>query len=151
MPTPIHLTPEGVKKYSQEKDLLLTERVSVVAEVQKAREMGDLSENGLYKAAKSRLRFIDSRVEFLTALLKQAKIVEKKESTEVILGSTVTVSNGTATFTYQIVGRFEANPKEGKISVDSPLGKQLLGKREGDVFSFTSPKGIVKYTLIQLS
>lgn len=150
MANSVYLTPEGYQKYQSEQETLLTERVTVVEDVKKAREMGDLSENGFYKAAKGRLRFIDSRLLFLKSLLTQAIVVEEGGRTDVRFGSTVTFTDGVKEQTYQVVSRFEANPKEGKISVDSPIGKLLFGKKEGDRISFQSPKGEIIYTILQL-
>lgn len=128
-----HFTKEGCDKLVKEKEKLLTERPFIVSEVKRARELGDLSENGLYKSSKMRLGQIDGRVFRITNMLKYAKIIEKKQSDVVELGSTVELTDGKRTFTYIIVGSEEANPKEGKISNISPLGKGLIGKKVGDV------------------
>lgn len=127
-----HFTKEGYKKLEEEKEKLLTERPFIVSEVKRARELGDLSENGLYKSSKMRLNQIDGRVFRITNMLKYTKIIEKKHSAVVELGSTIEISDGTKSYTYSIVGSEEANPKEGKISNVSPLGKALLGKKVGD-------------------
>ncbi len=151
MANSIYLTPAGYEKYQSEKETLSVERITVVEDVKKAREMGDLSENGFYKAAKGRLRFIDSRLMFLTSLLTQAIVGEERGRTDIRFGSTVTFTDGVKEQKYQLVSRFEANPKEGKISVDSPIGKLLFGKKKGDIVSFESPKGEIIYTILQLS
>jgi transcription elongation factor GreA len=127
-----HFTKEGYSTSVKEKEQLLTERPFIVSEVKRARELGDLSENGLYKSSKMRLVQIDSRVFRITTMLKYAKIIETTNSDRIELGSTVTISDGKRDMTYTIVGSEEANPKEGKISNISPLGKGLLGKRKND-------------------
>lgn len=124
-----HFTKEGFEKLQQEKEKLLSERPFVISELKRARELGDLSENGLYKSSKMRLGQIDSRVFRLSNMIKGTKIIEPQKNGTINLGSTVTISDGKKEFTYTIVGSEEANPKEGKISNISPLGSALVGKR----------------------
>lgn len=134
-------TQAGFQKLHQEKETLLTERVIVLEDVKKSREMGDLSENGYYKASKSRLRFIDSQLHRIESILKQATLIEKPLDDRIGLGSLVTLQNGDTTKNYLLVDVLEANPKEGKISRKSPLGQKLLGKKKGDIVSVLTPKG----------
>lgn len=132
----IYFTPQGLEEKKNEYEKLLLSRPDAVKELSKAREMGDLSENGYYKSAKFKLSDIDRKLRQLKFLLKIARVKESVTTGRVDIGSTVTISDGTTEKTYQIVGSYESNPSEGKISLDSPLGKALAGKRQNDVVNF---------------
>jgi transcription elongation factor GreA len=147
----VPLTKEKFISLQKEKDTLLTERVETIAQVQKAREMGDLSENGLYKASKSRLNHIDSMLYRIDELLKYGKVIETSQHEMVEVGNTVTFTTGEIARTVMIVSKFEANPAEGKISVESPIGKALLKKRIGDTVQIETPKGIVEYKVVTIA
>lgn len=140
-------TQAGFQNLHQEKETLLTERVRVIEDVKKSREMGDLSENGYYKASKSRLRFIDSQLHKIESILKQATLIEKPLGESIGLGSQVTLQNGDTTQNYLLVDVLEANPKEGKISRKSPLGASLLGKKKGDRVQVMTPKGTSEWVV----
>ncbi|PWU22648.1 transcription elongation factor GreA [Candidatus Cerribacteria bacterium 'Amazon FNV 2010 28 9'] len=123
------------------------DRVSV------ARSFGDLSENSEYHAAREDLSFLEGRVSELEDLLARAKVVKqtKGKKTNVSVGSTVTVHIGRAKHTYQIVGEWEANPKEKKISESSPLGKALMGKEIGEEIEVEAPAGKIKYKIAEIA
>ena len=151
----VYLTTEGLvelkKEYSELKD---TKRPQVVQRVSEAREMGDLSENAEYAAAREELSFIDGRIEELEEILKQAAIITpdtaKDGKGNIKLGSKVTVKHGKTQTVYSVVGEWEADPKEKKISHESPLGKALLGKKVGDVVEVTAPIGKIEYTIMDI-
>ena len=129
-----YITKEGHARFGEEmRQLWNVERRKVVAEVQAAAAQGDRSENAEYIYGKRRLREIDRRIQFLTKLLDEAIVVdpsERKESTRVYFGSTVTVEDEEGNeSTYQLVGPDEFDVKTGKISIESPLGRSLLGRR----------------------
>jgi len=107
------LTPEGKLKMEEELEALRSERPAVVNEVNIARGMGDLKENGAYQANKEKMRNIDRRITHLELMLRRSTVVEKTDSAEVQLGSKIKVDFLTKQFNYQIVGENEANPKEG--------------------------------------
>ena len=134
-----------------EKEQLLSERPFIVSEVKRARELGDLSENGLYKSSKMRLGQIDSRLFRISMMMKFARIIEPQKGGTIGLGSIVTISDGEQEFTYTIVGSEEANPKEGKISNISPIGKALVGKTIGEVAMIINPGGQNSYTIKKVS
>lgn len=146
----VPLTKEKFISLQAEKETLLTERVLTIEQVQKAREMGDLSENGLYKASKSRLNQIDSQLYRINELLKYGKVIESSQADMIDLGNTVTFANGDITRTAMLVSKFEANPSLGKISIDSPIGKALRGKRVGDKIMIETPKGNVEYVVVKI-
>lgn len=151
LPKPIPFTKAGFAKIQQEFEQLQTERPQAVAELQKAREMGDLSENGYYKAAKWKLSSIDSRLKHLAFLQKYAVIAEASSPDAVALGSVVTITNDNQTEIYTIVGNHEANPKEGKISSGSPLGKALMGKRKDEQVEVQTPQKKQQYRIVQIA
>ncbi len=123
-----------------------------IERVATARSFGDLSENSEYHAAREDLSFLEGRVSELEALLSKAKVIKRKigKQTSVSVGSTVTVHIGKTKHVYQIVGEWEANPKEKKISESSPLGKALLGKEVGQEVEITAPAGKIKYKVAQI-
>jgi transcription elongation factor GreA len=145
---PIHrmrFTKAGYEKLKEEFAELTAQRPAVLVDIQKARELGDLKENGYYQASKSKLRSIDSRLMHLSYNIKTAKIIEEGESDVVIIGSTVTLANKDRELTYQFVGDLEANPSERKLSLLSPVGKAVEGKKVGDEIEIMTPSGKFSY------
>jgi transcription elongation factor GreA len=141
------LTQEGLDKLHIEKEALLQERVTVIEDVKKSREMGDLSENGYYKASKSRLRFIDGQLFRIGMILKTSSLIQKPQGEVISLGSTVTIQSSDAENTYLLVDKLEADPKNGKVSYHSPLGEKLMGKHLGDKITVATPRGEIVYTI----
>ncbi|MEK7458245.1 MAG: transcription elongation factor GreA [Patescibacteria group bacterium] len=117
-----------------------------------ARSFGDLSENAEYHSAREDLSFIEGRIVELETLKANAKIIQssKKSKGQVDLGSTVTLRVGKDKHVYHIVGEWEANPEEKKISHQSPLGKALLGKVKGDEIEIEAPAGKLKYVVLSV-
>lgn len=146
-----HFTKEGFENLKKELVKLETRRPIVVVNLTNAREQGDLSENAGYHAAKEELGQIDSRVNELKYLLRLGEIVESQASTSVAFGNTVTLHNGENELTFTIVEQLEANPATGKISIDSPIGKSVLGKRLDDVVKVTTPTGTVKLKVLKIA
>ncbi len=146
----IPVTKEGFEKLQSELKRLQSERPAAVKTLAEARAMGDLSENGLYTAAKARLRSIDSDMFRLEIQIKLADIREA-DSTKVGIGSKVEVSQDGVTTTYNVVGDYEANPLEKKISQHSPLGRVLIGRKTGDIVQFEAPKGTISYKIEKVS
>jgi transcription elongation factor GreA len=113
--------------------------------------MGDLSENSEYAAAKENLEFIENRIKELEEILQNAQVAETPKNDNIVeLGETVVVSKNGQTQIFTIVGEFEANPLEGKISVNSPIGKGLLGKKVGEEVSIETPAGVFVYKIIEI-
>jgi transcription elongation factor GreA len=146
----IIFTKEGYEKVQKEYDDLLASRPEAVSELKRAREMGDLSENGFYKGARFKLSAVDRRLRELKHLLKVGKVVAKQSGDTVEIGSTVVVSIDNITREFLIVGGFESNPLEGKISHISPIGKALMHKKAGEKIAVTIPAGEVIYTIIRI-
>lgn len=142
-----HFTKEGFENLKKEQVDLKEARKHAVFDLKKAREMGDLSENGYYKAAKMKLGQIDHRLFRIAVFLRYGKVIEKKDSSTVQLGSTVTLFDGKETVTYQIVGSEEADPGKGRVSNISPLGKALIGRKRGDTFAVNNTSYSVKSLL----
>lgn len=129
----VSITKQGYSNLLEEQEDYIKQRKITINDLQKAREMGDLSENGFYKATKMRLGQIDHRLEELDYYIKTAKIIEKAKEGVISIGTKVTLITEDTTVTYTLVGELEANSLEGKISNLSPLGKALLNKRVGEV------------------
>lgn len=140
--TKIPFTQAGLDKVVAERDKLLAERPEAVSNLQKAREMGDLSENGYYKESRARLSFIDGRLRYLDRLIRQAKIVT---------GGRVVLDDGAKTVAYSIVGEYESDPNQQSISLKSPLGQAIRGKSVGDKISVATPNGSKKYKILELT
>ncbi len=149
----IYLTKEGLVELQKEhEDLTKVRRPDVVSRVSQARDMGDLSENAEYAAAREELSFIDGRIEELEELLKQAEVIDgnhvKGNGKVVELGSKVTLHSGNKKDMYTVVGEWEADPAEKKISHESPLGKALIGRKAGEKFEVEAPAGKILYTVV---
>ena len=152
----LYITRAGAEKLRAElKHLLTVERPKVTAEVSFAASLGDRSENAEYIYGKKRLREIDRRLRFLDKRLEKLTVVEPSEAkdrSKIFFGATVTLENeedGTKV-TYQLVGPDETDLKSGKISVDSPVGRALLGKKAGDVVTVNRPKGEVDFAVVAI-
>lgn len=151
----IYLTEQGLNELKNEYNTLVKQkRPMVVSRLSTARDMGDLSENAEYTAARDELVFIDSRIEELEDLLKKATLIKEKSNGKknkiVNLGSKVTVKIGKKQEAFTIVGEWESDPGEKKISNESPLGKALLGKSEGGEIEIVAPAGKMVYTIVAI-
>src|SRR5687767_7122543 len=146
-----HITPEGAKKLRAELDQLWTvERPRVTQEVADAAAQGDRSENAEYIYGKRRLREIDRRVRFLSKRLEEVRIVNEPptDPNRVFFGAWVEVEDEDGNpKTYRIVGADESDLEKGYISIDSPVARGLLGKRDGDEVTVRVLKGDVVYTI----
>lgn len=149
----IYLTKEGLEELQQElKELTQKKRPETLDRLTEARNQGDLSENAEYVAARDELSFIDGRIDEIEELLKQVTIITEKsgEKKSVDLGSTVTVHVGQKKEEFTVVGEWEADPTEKKISHESPLGKALMGKHVGEDLEVDAPAGKIKYTIVSI-
>lgn len=147
----IPFTKQGHAELIQSLADLQEARPSAVKELARARELGDLSENGLYTAAKSRLISIDNQIFRAEMTLKLADIVEESEGSGIHIGSSVKVKTEGNELTYQIVGDTEANPKEFKVTQHSPIGSALLGKTKGNKVTVSLPAGDKVFEIIEVS
>lgn len=149
--TKIQFTQEGFDKLKGEyTELKTSKREYAVNRLQTARNMGDLSENSEYSAAKEDLAFVEGRIRELEELMKHAQIVSGNHTTNghAEIGETVIVEYNGKRDEFQLVGEFEANPLEKKLSSTSPIGKALLGKRVGDEIEISVPAGKILYKVI---
>ncbi|WP_439133469.1 transcription elongation factor GreB [Pseudomaricurvus sp.] len=149
-----YITPQGAQRLQEElTQLWKVERPQVTDVVHEAAKNGDRSENGDYIYGKRRLREIDSRVRFLTKRLDELTVVDRipDDREKVFFGAYVTLADDNGDeITYQIVGPDEFNVKEGKLSMDAPLARQLLGKRLDDEIVLRLPEGEQRYDLVDI-
>jgi transcription elongation factor GreA len=150
------LTKEGFQKLQDELEYLRTaKRQEVANRLHEAMEGGELIENAEYEAAKNEQAFVEGRIQELDALLASAKIIEdngtKKKSDGVQLGSKVTIKEGNfEAETFTVVGMAEANPREGKISNESPIGKAILGHKVGETVKVETPGGTYNVKILKI-
>ena len=151
----IYLTKEGLEELKRElEELSKVKRPDVLSRVSQARSLGDLSENAEYVAAREELSFIDGRIDELEELIKQAVLIQESHSKGnhvVKLGSRVTLNVKGKKEDFTVVGEWEADPKEKKISHESPLGKALIGKKIGEKIEVEAPAGKVIYTIVSVN
>ncbi len=150
------LTKEGYQKLQDELDYLRTaKRQEVANRLHEAMEGGELIENAEYEAAKNEQAFVEGRIQELEMLLATAKIIEengRKKSDMVQVGSKVTIKEGNyEAEVYTIVGAAEANPREGKISNESPIGKAILNRKVGDTVKVETPGGTYNVKILKIS
>ncbi len=144
-----------IKLEAELKNLLQVERPSVIKAIEEARGHGDLSENADYDAAKERQGFIESRIADIQGKLANAEVVDPSQlkSDKIIFGAHVELLDleSEEKVVYQIVGEDEADVKQGRISVFSPLARSIIGKKMGDVVEFRSPKGEKEFEVLKFS
>ena len=132
----IDLTPAGKAELEQELAELIAERPAIAERIATARAFGDLSENQEYTDARAEQKNVENRILEIQETLKNAVLIKAKKSDKVVTGTTVVIDMAGKEFTYTVVGPVEANPLEGKISHESPIGKALLGRKASDEFDF---------------
>ena len=148
-----YLTREKYDELKAELEFLKTKRRKEIAEnLEYARSLGDLSENAEYQEARELQAATEERISKLEAILLAASIVDHREGDTVSLGSTVIISKDGEkdTHQYEVVGSEEADMQKRRLSHMSPLGQALMGKRKGELFSFETPKGKMKYKIVDL-
>lgn len=147
------ISQEGYEKLQQELDhLIKVKRPEIADRIQKAKDMGDLSENAEYSEAKDAQAFNEGRVAEIQAILKNVEVVSNQDKKHVGMGSKITVKTQDGkTKDFVIVSFNEVDPMTGKISNESPLGHAFLNKGKGDKVSVTTPKGEMVYEIIQIS
>ena len=144
------ITTEGKKELEAELDQLKARRGDIADKIADARDYGDLSENAEYDAAREEQGLVESRIAEIEDILMNAELIKGGSKTKVGLGSTVELKTGKKTVSYTVVGPVEANPLEGKISNESPIGEALFGKKVGDTATITTPKGDVTYEIVTI-
>ncbi|MCA9373171.1 transcription elongation factor GreA [Candidatus Woesebacteria bacterium] len=147
----IELTAEGLAELEDELNQLVTVKLPAATErVAIAREHGDLSENAEYHSARDDKELIETRIDQIKSILENSVVVKATKSHQNIgVGSSVTLTKkgSTKKISYTLVGEYQADPVNGKISVASPLGKALLKKKVGDTVTVTAPNGKSEYTI----
>jgi transcription elongation factor GreA len=153
MTQPNYLTPEGEAKLNAElQELKGTKREELSKRLRSAIQMGDLSENADYHQAKEDQGFLEGRIQEIEAILRNAVIIEKAQSSGVIfIGSQVTIQEEDFDHeTYHLVGPTEADPRHGRISYESPIGRALMDKRVGDIAEADTPGGKIKFKILKI-
>lgn len=153
MPQPNYLTPEGEAKLMAElEELKGPRRVELAARLRSAIQMGDLSENADYHKAKEDQGFLEGRIQEIEAILRNSVIIEKSAKKGVVsIGSHVTIQEeGFEPETYHLVGPTEADPRNGRISHESPIGSALMDKKVGDTAEADAPGGRIKFKIIKI-
>jgi transcription elongation factor GreA len=152
MSQPIYLTPEGEARLKAElAELTGSRREELAQRLRSAIQMGDLSENADYHKAKEDQAFLEGRIQEIEAILRMATVVEKQHSDVVMVGSRVTVQEeGFDPETFYVVGAKEADPRNGKISNESPIGSALMDHKAGDVVEAQTPGGNLKFKIIKV-
>lgn len=151
----VYLTKEGLEALKTEyNELTKVKRPDVLSRVTNARNLGDLSENAEYAAARDELSFIDGRIAELEELLKNVSLIREpssKANHQVRLGSKVILHVDGKRETFTIVGEWEADPAEKKISHESPLGQALIGKKVGEKVEVEAPAGKILYSIVSIN
>lgn len=144
------ITAEGKKELEVELEELKARRGDVADKISEARDFGDLSENAEYDAAREEQGLLETRIADIEDILNNADIIKSSGRSTIGLGSRVELKTGAKTVTYTIVGPVEADPLEGRISNESPIGVALFGKKVDDKVTITTPKGDISYTIVSV-
>lgn len=144
------ITEAGRKELEAELEELKSRRGDIADKIAEARDYGDLSENAEYDSAREEQGLVETRIAEIEDILMNAEEIKARKSNKVQLGSTVELKNG-AKAIYTLVGPVEADPLDGKISNESPLGIALMGKVVGDDVTISTPKGDTTYTVVAIS
>ena len=145
------ITEDGRATLEQELDELKGRRGDIAEKIAVARDFGDLSENAEYDAAREEQGLVETRIAEIEDILQNASIIQATTGSTVGLGSRVELKTGDKTVVYSLVGPVEADPLSGKISNESPIGLQLMGKRVGDQVTISTPKGDTTYEIVSLA
>ncbi len=146
------ITQEGYDKLKKELDLLTNvKRWEIAERIQRAKDMGDLSENAEYAEAKDEQAFNDGRIVEISQMIKNLTVVQNGHNKDVVgMGSRVTVKSSSGEKQYTIVSFNEADPLSGKISNESPLGRAFINRKKDEKVIVSTPKGEVEYTIIKI-
>lgn len=144
------LTEKGRKELETELEELKSRRGEIADKIAEARDYGDLSENAEYDSAREEQGLVETRIAEIEDILMNAEDIKATKSSSIHLGTTVELNTGSKKVTYTVVGSVEANPGEGKISDESPIGAALMGKKEGESATISTPKGDITYRIVAL-
>jgi len=150
--TKIQLTQKGFNDLQLElEDLIKNKKSKAIDRLSKARSMGDLKENSEYTAAKEELALVEGRIQEINNVLSNAEVtLMYKAGNKIEIGSTVTVDINGQKDTFQIVGEFEADPMNKKLSQNSPIGQALIDKKIGDLVEINIPAGKIQYKIVEI-
>jgi transcription elongation factor GreA len=151
----VPITGEGLERLRQElHDILTVKRPKNIKAIEEARSHGDLSENAEYHAAKERQSFLEGKINELEMAISRSEVIEidKEQTEKIVFGTTVELRNidNNRNVIYQLIGPYESDPENGKISVSSPLGKALIGKEEGDDIKVKTPGGVQDFEILEI-
>ncbi len=151
-----YYTEEGLKKLKDELHHMKTvQRPSISDQIAEARDKGDLSENAEYDAAKEAQGLLEMKISKLETIISNARLIDESiiDNSKVFILSKVRIKNVTngMEMEYMLVAENEADLKQKKISVDSPIGKGLLGKKQGEIADITTPNGIMQFEIVEIS
>lgn len=143
-----YISSEGLEQLKTELEELKKKRHEIAKRLEEAKALGDLSENAEYQEAREDQAFNEGKIAELEQTLREAVVISKNQKKDIVrVGSTVKVKSDNGARTFNIVGSEEANPIEGKISNESPLGKSFLGCKAGETVEAETPRGKMKYTI----
>lgn len=145
------LTIDGKNELERELAELKSQRAGIAEKIANARDYGDLSENAEYDAAREEQVQVESRIAEIEDILLNASLIKAATTSKVTVGNTVELKTGGKTVTYTVVGPVEADPLEGRISNESPIGLALMDKKMGDKVTITTPRGDVAYEIVKIS
>ncbi len=145
------ITDEGKVELEAELAELKSRRGAIADKIAEARDFGDLSENAEYDSAREEQGLVESRIAEIEDILLNAELIRGGKTSKVSLGSKVELKTDKKTVIYGVVGPVEADPLEGKISNESPIGAALMGKKVGDTATITTPKGSTTYEIVSIS
>lgn len=145
------ITDEGKRELEAELEELKGRRGAIADKIAEARDFGDLSENAEYDSAREEQGLVESRIAEIEDILLNAELIKVGKSSKVSLGSRVELKTGKKTVSYSVVGPVEADPLEGKISNESPIGMALMGKKVGDSAMINTPKGEIVYEIVGIN
>ena len=147
------ISADGLEKVKKElEEIKKIKRPELIKRIQEAKELGDLSENADYHSAKEDQSFMEGKILDLEDIIKNSVIIDNNQKNNGIVrvGSVVKVKNSNSEQEYTITGSNEADPINGKISNESPLGKEMMDKKAGDEFLITTPNGEIKYKILEI-
>ena len=145
------ITEKGKDDLEVELADLKSRRGEIAEKIAVARDFGDLRENAEYDAARKEQGLVETRIAEIEEILQNAEIIQSSDGSAVVLGSTVELQSANKTVTYTVVGPVEADPLAGKISNESPIGKELMGKKVGDEVKIKTPKAEMVYIVKSIS
>jgi len=146
------LTKEGIAELQAELASLVAKRADIADAIKTARELGDLAENAEYQSARSEQDRNEARIGEIEHILQNVEVIKApKSDSKIQLGSKVTLKGGGKTKEFQVVGTVEADPLNGKISDESPIGQALIGKKVGEDVEIKTPADVTKYSIVAIA